>query len=266
MTYYDVLEVASTAGFAEIRSSYRRLVKIYHPDLNPSAEARERIVKLTEAYEVLSDPMKKLVYDNRLNGVYTPPQETVQQEDPREVMKREYIRRKREKEQQHWEQLFAMKVKFYQFQRYFAWFALALGLLFTADYYFLRTGDTYTLTDIRITRFGDCGISLGNFGYKTDVSFYEKAKKHQVKEVTLMYSRLHGMVVGFTAKDVGFYHVQDTMHTLKNVFPFLLLVISALLIWKREYADWSLTLGLLAFFIALFVIMLSYVTMKHMFY
>lgn len=266
MTYYDVLEVASDAGFSEIRSSYRRLVKIYHPDLNPSAEARERIVQITAAYEILSDPMKKLIYDNQLNGIYQEPVETVVQEDPREAMRQDYIRRKRAKEQHHWEQLFALKVKFYRFQRYFAWFALVLGLVYTADYYYLRSGETLALKEVRLTRWGECGISLGNFGYKTESSFYDLAREYDVKEVTLQYSRIHGMVVGFTAQNVGYFHVNDTMHSLKNVFPLLLLIISGVLIWKREYADWSLTLGLLSFFIAVFVALLSYITFQQAFY
>jgi molecular chaperone DnaJ len=65
MTHYDILGVSNEASHAEIRSNYRSLVKQYHPDLNPSIEARELIVKITEAYEILSDPFKKQAYDWR---------------------------------------------------------------------------------------------------------------------------------------------------------------------------------------------------------
>ena len=72
--YYLTLEVADDADLAVIKSSYRRLAKKYHPDLNPSHDAQERMKALTEAYSVLSDAHKRAVYDRkriRLAAEYT---------------------------------------------------------------------------------------------------------------------------------------------------------------------------------------------------
>src|SRR5271166_5403713 len=62
--YYEVLGVARDAKADEIRKTYRKLARKYHPDLNPGDKsAEERFKKVQEAYDVLSDAKKRQVYD-----------------------------------------------------------------------------------------------------------------------------------------------------------------------------------------------------------
>ena len=61
--YYEVLGVKRDAGEAEIKSAYRKLARKYHPDVNKASDAAERFKEATEAYEVLSDPQKRRMYD-----------------------------------------------------------------------------------------------------------------------------------------------------------------------------------------------------------
>ncbi len=62
--YYKTLGIKRTATQEEIRKAYRRLARKYHPDLNPGDKASEEKFKyLSEAYDVLSDPKKRDVYD-----------------------------------------------------------------------------------------------------------------------------------------------------------------------------------------------------------
>ena len=62
--YYDILGVKKNAGEQEIKSAYRKLAKKYHPDANPDNKKAEALFKdVTEAYDVLSDPKKKKLYD-----------------------------------------------------------------------------------------------------------------------------------------------------------------------------------------------------------
>src|SRR5438105_5074984 len=68
--YYDTLKVDRKASADEIRKSYRRLARKYHPDLNPGDKAAEdRFKKLQEAYDVLSDAKKRQMYDQQ--GFYS---------------------------------------------------------------------------------------------------------------------------------------------------------------------------------------------------
>ena len=65
MNYYDVLGIDKNASQKEIKSSYKKLIKRYHPDLYPGNTKKAEIItrNLNEAYEVLSDPEKKAIYD-----------------------------------------------------------------------------------------------------------------------------------------------------------------------------------------------------------
>ncbi len=61
---YSVLEVERSASQEEIKSSYRKLAKKYHPDLNPGdEEAANKFKEVNTAYEVLSDDIKRQNYD-----------------------------------------------------------------------------------------------------------------------------------------------------------------------------------------------------------
>ncbi|MBD2425191.1 DnaJ C-terminal domain-containing protein [Phormidium sp. FACHB-1136] len=62
--YYAVLGVGRTAGVDEIKQSFRKLARKYHPDVNPGDKnAEARFKEVSEAYEVLSDPDKRKKYD-----------------------------------------------------------------------------------------------------------------------------------------------------------------------------------------------------------
>ena len=64
--YYSILEVSPQATDKEIKKAYRRLARLYHPDLHPGDKFDEDMFKaVNEAYEVLSDPDKRWVYDRR---------------------------------------------------------------------------------------------------------------------------------------------------------------------------------------------------------
>jgi molecular chaperone DnaJ len=61
--YYAILGIRRDASADEVKKAYRRLARELHPDVNPDPETQERFKEITQAYEVLSDPKKREMYD-----------------------------------------------------------------------------------------------------------------------------------------------------------------------------------------------------------
>lgn len=66
--YYFILGVSIYARELEIKQAYRKLALKFHPDKNPSQEAETIFKEINEAYEVLGDSQKKILYDQMLVG------------------------------------------------------------------------------------------------------------------------------------------------------------------------------------------------------
>jgi len=60
---YKVLDVHKSASDKDIRAAYKRLSKKFHPDKNKAPDAEDKFVQIARAYEVLSDPQKRQIYD-----------------------------------------------------------------------------------------------------------------------------------------------------------------------------------------------------------
>jgi DnaJ family protein B protein 4 len=77
--YYTVLKVGRTASDDELKKAYRKLAMKWHPDKNPNnkKEADAKFKQIAEAYEVLSDPQKRAIYNQAgeegLKGQAPPP-------------------------------------------------------------------------------------------------------------------------------------------------------------------------------------------------
>jgi molecular chaperone DnaJ len=61
--YYEILCVPRNSSTEEIKRQYRQIAKKYHPDVNPDPQAEEIFKEASEAYQVLSDPEKRRIYD-----------------------------------------------------------------------------------------------------------------------------------------------------------------------------------------------------------
>jgi len=67
INYYEVFGISPTASSEDISTAHKVLAKKYHPDINSSKDAHEKMAMLNEANEVLSDTKKREEYDNELN-------------------------------------------------------------------------------------------------------------------------------------------------------------------------------------------------------
>ncbi len=74
-THYQVLQLTTTATADEIKQSYRRLAKQFHPDVNSGQANADLIVKLNAAYEVLGDERKRREYDYLLRPTVAIPRQ-----------------------------------------------------------------------------------------------------------------------------------------------------------------------------------------------
>jgi len=80
--YYQILEISPGATLEEIKQAYRRLVRQYHPDLHPdNPEATERFKVICEAYQVLSDTVKRRQYEQEIQPPDPPKRESMTAQD-----------------------------------------------------------------------------------------------------------------------------------------------------------------------------------------
>lgn len=131
MNPYSVLNVPLHASDDEIKAAYRRLVKQYHPDRNKSESAKVIIVRVNEAHEILSDPIKRSRYDRSILMQYS----EIEQEDPVEQYKREFKLRKQREAKQREKEIIAREKKQFKMARMVALCMLFATLILLVDHY-----------------------------------------------------------------------------------------------------------------------------------
>ncbi len=95
--YYNILGLSTTASHQEVKKQYRKLVMQYHPDVNASADAQERFIQISEAYDIIIN--NKIPKDKKS---LTPEEKKKDREErmktARKRFKEQELREKRENE------------------------------------------------------------------------------------------------------------------------------------------------------------------------
>jgi curved DNA-binding protein CbpA len=128
MNPYEVLGVPANATSEGITAAYRRLAKQYHPDAHIGNASNYDMATLNSAYEILSDPVKRESYDNTLHNL-----QYEQEEDPVEAYKREFKRKRWEKEKLEKERRLHNEKLVHRFLRFIAMPLLAIALSLLID-------------------------------------------------------------------------------------------------------------------------------------
>ena len=149
MDYYQTLGVKYSASFEEIKRAYRRLAVLYHPDKNRDPAAENIFKNINEAYDVLSDPVKKHTYDLRMQsafeGTFEEPQR--RHRDPAYRSSRPKVHRKSDRQRMR-----------DLMQQYMPWsirvtqFCFLFSLIIVVDYMLPRNVNPVTILETNVLR------------------------------------------------------------------------------------------------------------------
>jgi hypothetical protein len=241
MDYYEILGVSRNASPTDIRNAYRKLVKLYHPDKNSSAEAKNAILLINEAYEVLSDPDKKQQYDHPsysfvVNDV---------KEDQRQAQRRESYRRWQEAERIKREEFEGYKRDvFTQFKKYNV-VLLIWGLVMVFDEFVIPP--QIVEEKVLVSKF--VRASSGRRGSQTvhvakTESYVMSIPQLAVKrsgdgKLKIEASRVLDIPLQVSTPDGTTYEVSRNIYAFLAPMPLMLLVFAALIYIVKEPNNWA---------------------------
>lgn len=262
MSHYETLGITSAATSAQIKSAYRGLVKIYHPDLNPSAEAHGRMQAINEAYEVLSDFYSRQMYDMMLAGhVFNlePPQETEAQR-----FRREYKQRKVREERIQMENLIKLKVRFYRGLRTASYVFFALGVLFTLDYYFHPFQKAYSIRSMESSYYQTEVTTTGGIKWLADWELLAEYNQRAGDQVQVHFSLVFRIPARIQLVDgTNEYRVSRTLHSFRNIITLIIISFSAVVMRNREFTDFRLTCALVPILLLIFQLLMAFSPAGH---
>jgi DnaJ-class molecular chaperone len=98
--YYQILEVPKSASQDDIKKSYRKLAKKYHPDANPGIDTDTKMKEINAAYDTLGDESKRAQYDRfGSNPQYTYTNQQSSAQDPFAQFFEEMMRQQQQQQQ-----------------------------------------------------------------------------------------------------------------------------------------------------------------------
>jgi hypothetical protein len=254
--YYQILGVRRGAGEAEIRRAYRVLVQQLHPDVNPDPAAHELIKEVNEAYDVLSDPVKKQEYDYRLESPYASVfnvPEQPQHRDPAYQRKTYYHKPTGKPTQRE------IMERYMHFTTKVYWAGLTLSIILITDLLL----PPRIITD-KITDFSSSGTVRNHADYlqtlrgeQIKISSRDKDHLEWGQQIQIVKSRMLACLIEIRVPQYGV-----TVTNLSSIyanFRFVLwiLTLSSIVgVIGKGWIEFRFNLGIMTFFVLMFVVFL----------
>lgn len=245
--YYGILGVPPSASDLEIKRAFRKLAVRYHPDKNPSEEARPVFHDINEAYDILGDPAKRALYDARRENPFAQILEepVVRHRDPayRRSGRRPPPRR-------------GPSASFTLMKEYlpaFMWVSrigLVTTILFFIDYVIPYQQIEESVVEIRAVRFQR---EISHYMVLTDsgrkIKLYDFSSGYFVQDPTirLTVTRLYRSVMSVSNGAMDYKETVAYMYRMLVFFPILLFVISSLAFIYRQRIEFCFSLNLTGF-------------------
>jgi curved DNA-binding protein CbpA len=255
--YYAILGVPPSASASEIKRAFRKLAIRYHPDKNPSAEAKPLFHDINEAYDVLSDPEKRVQYDNRRANpfaeILTEP--VRQHRDPAYGRRKSYQPPKKREPP-------ASYILMRDYLKYMIWISrtgLLVSTLFFVDYFLPYLHHEERITDISAVIFRrEVAYHMISTASGRDIKLYDYTATNFLpgETIRITVTPIYRSVI-FVSDAKGTYREWIAyMYSTLIFFPILLFVNSLLALIFRQRIEFCFNLNLTAFILLIITFIL----------
>lgn len=260
--YYDILGVAPQSREDEIKRAYRQLAVLLHPDKNPLPEAEAAFKEVNEAYEVLSDPVARNLYNQMLTQSITAQPAAPEHRDPA-YRKRQQSGYKPQRPAEPSERVLLMQRSLPTLNK-LSWLSMAWCMILWLDYFLpshVQQEKIVTNIDhlIQLTRRHQDFQLVTDKGHHFPISVLEVEYFPSGSTVKVRSSFFLSILINLESSSTGY--VLSNLATVYRNFsfaPILLFILSLLsLVWKSGL-ELRFNLGVVTFLVlglnALFLI------------
>ena len=247
MTYYDVLGVPPNATIDQIKRAYRRLVVLYHPDKNPDIQAVEVFRSVTEAYDVLSDPERKLAYDYLLNNADVTEEPATEEPPPHRdpAYRPRYTRRATSPKNERRPSLSQLMARYLPYTEKMSIAGLVVAIIMIADYSLPSRHSTERVASIEVHSGRRC--KWNKFVTDEGESFVLDGSSHtggfDIGDTVFIAKSIFFGIPMAVGSDQKMVRLGTGIYGNFIFFPALLLIISGFGVLTRKNVSWGYNFG-----------------------
>ena len=262
--HYDTLGVTLQSSDAEIKRAYRKLAVLLHPDKNPLPEAEAAFKEVNAAYEVLSDPIARGLYNQLLTNVSNQQPITPLHRDPA-YRKRQQAGYKPQRPAGPSERVLMMRQSLPLLSK-FAWLSCVWILILGLDYFL-----PYVISEEKVITDSGLSHTMVSRGYKSDRLTTDKGHHFPITYNEIEYfpsgsvvkvstSRLLKILV--TVESEKKYQLTNLASLYHNFSfaPIVLLILSIITIIGKWGIEFQFNLGVVIFLILILNVIFLYIS------